>query len=361
MVKRRKEKAGRRIFTQGRRWLLPALGMCAVGGVIWLGVWPRFDERPRERDLPRSAAVAARPPTPPVLPPAAPEQPVRTERPPASASSEKSRDAVAVPQPDRTEKLAMLTVPKPPVRPQGMPAWLRYAVAPPPVNGRPMIAIVLDDLGVDRARTERAIRLPGPLTLSFMTYARDLGTLTGAAHRAGHELLLHVPMEAINPHEDMGPKGLRVSQSREEILDELRWGLGRFEGYVGINNHMGSRFTQDAGKMRIVEEELRARGLLFLDSRTSAETRAEAVAQALGLPHAARDVFLDNEDSVRAVAAQLAETERIARRRGAAIAIGHAHDGTLAALASWRASLAAKGLVLVPLSTIVRSRSGAAG
>lgn len=85
------------------------------------------------------------------------------------------------------------------------PAWLRYAVPVAATGNRPLVAIVLDDLGLDRMRTAEALRLSGPLTLSFMTYATDLAAQTQAARHAGHELLLHVPMEAVDQHADPGP------------------------------------------------------------------------------------------------------------------------------------------------------------
>ncbi len=223
-----------------------------------------------------------------------------------------------------------------------------------------MVAIVLDDLGLDRKRTERVIGLPAPLTLSFMTYAEALPRQTALAHEAGHELLLHVPMEPVDAHLDSGPNSLRIGLSREETLGRLRWGLDRFSGYVGINNHMGSRFTGDAAAMTPVIEELRARGLLFLDSRTTAVTIGEALARRLGVPTAARNVFLDDENSAPAIAARLADLEQVARRKGAAVAIGHAHDATLAGLAAWLPGLAEKQLVLVPLSTVVRENEAGA-
>jgi uncharacterized protein len=236
------------------------------------------------------------------------------------------------------------------------PAWLRFAVPAPPSGSRSLVAIVLDDLGLDRARTAAAIRLPGPVTLSFMTYASDLAEQTEAAHRAGHELLLHVPMEAVDQHENPGPHALYTALSREEILDRLRWGLDRFDGYVGINNHMGSKFTADRSAMAPVIEELRARGLVFLDSRTTARSVGFGLAAADGVPHAARDVFLDDDLAPAAISRQLGEVEGVARRRGSAIAIGHAHDTTLAALRAWLPSLAGKGLVLVPVSAVIRYR-----
>ncbi len=163
-------------------------------------------------------------------------------------------------------------------------------------------------------------------------------------------------MEPMSHSENMGPNGLAIALSRDELLRRLRWDLGRFEGYVGINNHMGSRFTSDAPSMIAVMEELKARGLLFIDSRTIASTMGGELAQRLGVPTASRDVFLDNERDATAVAERLAMLEATARRHGSAIAIGHPHDGTLAELTLWLDTLASKGLALVPVSAIVKER-----
>ena len=236
------------------------------------------------------------------------------------------------------------------------PAWLRYAVPIPATGNRPLVAIVLDDLGLDRVRTTEAMRLSGPLTLSFMTYASDLAAQTQAARHDGHELLLHVPMEAVDQHADPGPHGLFTALSREEILERLRWGLGRFDGFVGINNHMGSKFTADERGMAPVMEELRARGLMFLDSRTSPSSAGLRLAIAYGVPHAGRDVFLDDDQTPSAIARQLARLEQLARQHGSAIAIGHPHDATIAALKAWLPLIGEKGLVLVPVSAAVRYR-----
>jgi polysaccharide deacetylase 2 family uncharacterized protein YibQ len=280
-------------------------------------------------------------------------------RPPAQLSA--PAEPVTVPEkpaePRKPVEEAALR-PPPPLPPPSAakPAWLRYAVPAPAVGNRPLVAIVLDDLGLDRARTAEAIRLQGPLTLSFMTYASDIRMLTEAARRAGHELFLHVPMEAVDHHADPGPHALFTGQSREEILERLRWGLERFDGFVGINNHMGSKFTSDARSMAPVMEELHARGLVFLDSRTSPASTGIRLAVAYAVPHAARDVFLDDDQTPAAIAKQLVLLAQVARQHGSAIAIGHPHDATLAALRNWLPLLGAKGLVLVPVSAIVRHR-----
>jgi uncharacterized protein len=269
--------------------------------------------------------------------------------------------AASAARPAETAKPAEEAALRPPPTAAAKPAWLRYAIAVPPSGNRPLVAVVIDDLGLDRPRTAEVIRLRGPLTLSFMTYASELGQQTKAAHDAGHELFLHVPMEAANRHADPGPHSLLTSQSRDEILEQLRWGLGRFDGFVGINNHMGSKFTSDPHSMEPVMEELRARGLVFLDSRTSAASTGIRLASAYGVPRVARDFFLDDDQEPSAIAGQLRRVEQLARQHGSAIAIGHPHDATIAALKAWLPQMEGKEFAVVPVSAVVRRRMAEEG
>jgi polysaccharide deacetylase 2 family uncharacterized protein YibQ len=156
----------------------------------------------------------------------------------------------------------------------------------------------------------------------------------------------------------MGPNGLATTQPKEEVLRRLTWDLDRFDGYVGINNHMGSRFTGDAQAMGWVMDELKNRGLMFLDSRTIATSIGAKAAAAEGVPFAERDIFLDDEQNATAVDQQLKEVEALAKKKGTAIAIGHPHDVTITALIGWIASLPQKGIVLVPLTEVVKTRLG---
>ncbi len=283
-------------------------------------------------DAEQSVAPTARPSeaaAPPIAEPTPVEQPM-IERPGAAMP------AVAIPTPS------------------GTPAWLAYAVPGPEPAGRAMIAIVLDDVGLNRINAERAIELPAPITLSFMTYADDLPKQAAEARRLGHELMLHVPMEPLDAGVNAGPDVLSTGLAPEEIRRRLAWGLDRMTGYVGINNHMGSRFTRSIAGMAVVMQELRRRGLLFLDSKTINDSVGDRMATEYGVPHVDRDIFLDNDMDSGAVDQMLLELERVARERGYAIGIGHPHPGTLEALMRWLPTLETRGFELVPISTIVR-------
>lgn len=218
----------------------------------------------------------------------------------------------------------------------------------------PAIAIVIDDLGADVAATRRAVRLPSAVTLSFLPYPDATAMLAREGESRGHQILVHVPMEP-EGRDDPGPNALYPELSRAEIVHRLAWDLDRVPGFSGINNHMGSRFTVDRTALLPVVEMLADRHVFFLDSRTTPQSVVVTLARQFGVASASRDVFLDDDDSAGAVAAQLALTERIAQHSGTAIAIGHPHAATLAALEAWTAQL--KGFALVPVSAAIRRKT----
>ena len=159
---------------------------------------------------------------------------------------------------------------------------------------------------------------------------------------------------------DPGPNALTVALDDAELRRRLGWDLDRIDGLVGINNHMGSRFTEWRHGMSVVEDMLRQRGLFMLDSRTTPRTVVVDIARSIGLPHAQRDVFLDDDRAAQAVGRALERTEAVARRQGWAVAIGHPHDATVAALRAWLPGLRDKGFRQVPVSAIVAHDEAAA-
>jgi hypothetical protein len=154
---------------------------------------------------------------------------------------------------------------------------------------------------------------------------------------------------------DAGENVLTTDLAPADVSRRLEWALGRFEGYVGINNHMGSKFTGSPVGMAQVMSELRSRGLLFLDSMTSSDSVGLGLAARMGVAHTSRDVFIDNEpENMDSIRRQLDKLEDIARRRGAAVGIGHPHDTTLEVLAQWLTEVEKRSFVLVPISAIVQ-------
>lgn len=230
---------------------------------------------------------------------------------------------------------------------QSVPDWLARAAAGTPLPPRPVVAICIDDLGEDLAGTDRAIALPRNVTLSFLPFAEGTPFLAREAERAGHQVLAHVPMEAIanNP----GPMSLKVGSP--DIAARLLWNLARVPGLSGINNHEGSKFSTDAASLIPVMQVLAPRHLFYFDSRTIAGSQGIRVARRFGVMSAGRDIFLDdtlNDDAIRQALVDLAAE---ARRSGVAIAIGHPHDQTLTILSAWLAQ--DHGVTLVPVSDAI--------
>jgi len=307
---------------------------------------PRIDlprvEPPRVHDFARSEEEA--PPAPAPVP--APSRPVIV--PPLSKPTPPTVLAAMLPPP-----IPPATAPAP--VPPGSSLWQKNALPFVPRSSGPMIAIVIDDMGLDRKRSSRVVGLPAPLTLAWLPYANDLPHQTKVARAAGHELMVHIPMEPQASDIDPGPDAMRVGIGNTELLRRLDQGLKSFDGYIGVNNHMGSRFTEDAAGMKVILGELQRRGLMFLDSRTTSHSVASGIARGMHLPALGRDVFLDDDMSPAAVRESLAKVEAVARRQGYAIAIGHPHDATVDALVTWLPAVAAKGFSLVPVSTILKN------
>lgn len=250
------------------------------------------------------------------------------------------------------------TVPAAPA-PAALPPWQRFAVRPPVRADKPIITVVIDDLGVMHRNTERAVALPGgPLTLSWFPFATHPQEQVMAAVARGHEITLHMPMQShTNSIAWTGPNPLRIDLPQAENLARLRWAMDMIPNSVGLNNHMGSVATKDPALMALVAQETRGRGLLFLDSLVIPHSVAYAEAAAVGVPAASRDVFIDHTENPNDIRFNLELTEQTARRKGHAIAIGHPWPNTLVALEGWLPSLTAKGFVLWPLSATVALRN----
>ena len=215
----------------------------------------------------------------------------------------------------------------------------------------PKIIIIFDDMGLDETVFEDVMALPGPKTLSFLPYGRDTAELARRARKAGNTIMLHLPMEPIGS-DDPGPQALTVDMSERKVEQTLAWNLSRLEGYVGVNNHMGSRFTADERRMRTVLSELNERGLFFLDSVTTNTSAAPQAAKTVGAELYARDVFIDADETEPFVVQQLKRLEDIARETGYAVAIAHPRPATLRAIGPWMTSAPARGFELAPVTAL---------
>lgn len=218
---------------------------------------------------------------------------------------------------------------------------------------KPVIAIVIDDMGISLKRTRDIISIKAPITSSFLTYGTKLDAQVKSAVDAGHEVMIHVPMES-KGNKDVAPDVLRVDMNEKDLKERLLNMLAKFKDAKGINNHMGSRFTEDKKQMGHVMEVLKEKQMFFLDSKTSSKSVGKEMAEKYNVESANRNVFLDNENDFNYIMGQLEKTEKVALKNGYAVAIGHPKTETFKALETWIPSLNEKGFTLVHLSDVVK-------
>lgn len=231
------------------------------------------------------------------------------------------------------------------------PVSKEAAESTPPA--RPQLAIVVDDLGYDRAQADSLFHLNYPLTVSVLPHEAGSGEIAEEAHRRGYQVMLHLPMasnagdkdEAIELHPGMSAAS--VEKTFSDMLDTVPYA-------AGVNNHEGSLGTADQKLMDELMPLLHERHLFFIDSRTTAATVAETAAHAVGVATTRRNVFLDDDQSAPAIRKQFALAIHEAREKGSALAIGHPHPETLEVLGEMLPEARHEGVRLVFASDLAR-------
>ncbi|MBV9996098.1 MAG: divergent polysaccharide deacetylase family protein [Caulobacteraceae bacterium] len=222
---------------------------------------------------------------------------------------------------------------------------------PAAAAGKPEVALVIGGLGLNAKATHEAIdSLPPEVTLSFVPYAEGLQGWIDTARAAGHEVLLEAPMEPKDyPDNDPGPYTLMAAGQPAETTRRLEWLLSRATGYFGVTNYLGSKFLQSPVAMGILTDDLRQRGLAFVDDGSAARIGG-------GLPRASADRIVDDQLDGPAIEAQLGALETQASRAGKALGSGFAYPVTLETAARWASGLAQRGYQLVPASALLVRR-----
>lgn len=221
-------------------------------------------------------------------------------------------------------------------------------------EGKALVAVIIDDVGLSVPFTNQLSQISKPVTVAFLPYGASDKEQVMKLKNLGFEVMLHIPMMPYT-RASLAPNTLKPEMSYDDLKAKLNVMIERFEGtgMVGANNHMGSKFTENATAMTPIIETLKQKNWFFLDSKTSSKSVAKSVCQKYDLPYIARDVFLDNERDYGKIMQQFAITERIAKKRGYAVAIGHPYPQTLQALKDWEKNLEAHNVQLVPLAYLV--------
>jgi polysaccharide deacetylase 2 family uncharacterized protein YibQ len=221
--------------------------------------------------------------------------------------------------------------------------------------GAPRVALIVAGLGVSTSATSTAIaQLPGPVTFAFMPYGAEVERLAALARSEGHEILLQVPMEPFNyPDNDPGPQTLLTSLTPEQNLERLYWLMSRMQGYVGLAEAMGARFTASEPAFAPILRETARRGLIFVDDGANPRSVAARIAGANNLPFAKADIVLDAVPTPDEIDRALGRLEMTARERSLAVGIASALPVSLEHIGKWAKAAESRGLLLVPITSVV--------
>ncbi|MEO1575013.1 MAG: divergent polysaccharide deacetylase family protein [Pseudomonadota bacterium] len=243
---------------------------------------------------------------------------------------------------------------------------MAMSVSPAAVDTRPVIAIIIDDLGHTGKLGRRALALPGPVAASILPHTPHATEFAHTAHLRGKEVLLHQPMQAASRNDLLGPGALTDRQTEAQLREQLYENVASIPHVSGVNNHMGSVLTRHTRAMvwlmRALRDMPREDGpLFFIDSVTTGASVAHTVAGAARLPTARRHVFLDHVQTREHVWRQVDELKRYAGSNGFALGIAHPYPETLDVLEAALPDLAASGYRLVSVRELIRIRNAALG
>jgi polysaccharide deacetylase 2 family uncharacterized protein YibQ len=274
---------------------------------------------------------------------------------PASPQGNPSPSASAAPafDPRLVEASAHGLIPK--IGPDGArPSELYAQPAKVSVPSSSRVVLVVTGLGIGASGTFGALgKLPGPVTLAFAPYGTDLERWIARARGEGHEVLLQIPMEPFDyPDNDPGPQTLLTTLPAEQNLDRLHWFMSRVQGYVGIANYMGARFSANESAMAAVMREGAKRGLIYFDDASSSRSVASQIAAANSSGFAQADLVLDAVPTPAAIDAALVRLESLARERGTAVGVAKASPAAIDRLSQWAKTAESRGIALVPISAI---------
>ena len=232
--------------------------------------------------------------------------------------------------------------------------YARPEIAAIKLKNAPRIALLVGGLGLDAPGTDAAIsRLPAAVSLGFAPYGQDLPAQVSHAREAGHEVLLQAPMEPFSSAQQPGPHMLLTSASEAENREALQWMMGRFTGFIGVENYLGGKFSAENAAFAAVLAELSSRGLGYLDDGSSPRSLTAALAPGLNMRSAIADVVIDANPTPEAIEAALTRLEGLARRQDGAIGVATALPASIDHIARWTAALEARGIALTPISALL--------
>jgi polysaccharide deacetylase 2 family uncharacterized protein YibQ len=305
-------------------WLVISLIVISVAAIIYA---LQFQEEPVEVRPPKTPTRQVEPPK--VIPP----------------KTEKAKPVKETPVTQKTE----------PVKQKEKIVVSKIDKIPLPLK---QVAIIIDDIGYDLGPVRELLKVDADITFAILPLCSHSREAAEMLHEAHKETLLHLPMEPNSyPKEKPGNGTLFTDMNSEELIFQLEKDLASVPYVSGVNNHMGSKFMADEDKLILIFNKLKKKKMFFIDSRTTANTKAFAAAEKVNMQMASRKVFLDNDRDYNEIYKKLLEVTQNSSDVSPVIIIGHPYPETIRAIKDASRVLREKGILIVPVSKLIKGRS----
>lgn len=236
---------------------------------------------------------------------------------------------------------------------------LSIPAVPADQSSKPVISIIIDDLGYRYQDDVRALELPGPVAYAILPHAPYTKKISELAATKNKDVLLHQPMQAIQKNNLLGPGALTVNMTRDEFTKIVNINIRAVPNLIGINNHMGSLLTRYPEQMQWLMEIIKDNKKFYVDSLTSDASLAAEIAGKNNIPYLSRDVFLDNNHDGEYIHEQFNKLIDKAKQKGTALGIGHSHPKTIETLSRLLQDLEQYGVEIIDLkSLLTKQRNG---
>ena len=220
------------------------------------------------------------------------------------------------------------------------------------------ISIIIDDIGNDLGPVRELLKIDADITFAILPLCSHSRESAEMLHKANRETLLHLPMEPDSyPKEKPGNGALFTDMNNEELIFQLEKDLASVPYISGVNNHMGSKFMADEDKLVLIFNKLKRKKMFFIDSRTTAKTKASAASEKVNIQMASRRVFLDNDRDYNEIYKKLLDVAQNSSDVSPVIIIGHPYPETIRAIKDASRVLREKGIMIVPVSKLINGKS----
>ena len=242
---------------------------------------------------------------------------------------------------------------------EGPAAEKKTTPALPEAKGQ--VALIVDDMGNSLEVLQELISLERPVTIAVLPTSVFAKETAQTAHDNGLEVILHLPLESLNNHDASGSMDgtIQTGMNEEEVTALVEEGFNQVPHIKGVNNHMGSKFMSDEEKLKLIFRRLKKKNLFFIDSRTTANSKALSASEKIGLPLASRKIFLDNSRNYSETYKILVEIAEVTDTVDISpiIIIGHPYPETIRAIKDATRILRAKGVTIVPVSKLIKNNA----